>query len=196
MKHQFAAAAFAVALVASPVHAASGLDCLDRGYAAAEQAQIDRFHADFSFEKFSNDATSDQVLDPLIQGITNRAAACSQQNRWSDPAFEQAMYYKIYSSLARAMERRAPVAQAVVVKIKAGTTGADRLKLKQIFLPTLASAGTGAPAPGISAEHEAFIEQFLTRNGIPTDQVTVEFFGAWVAAELGAEVAFEKFAKE
>lgn len=184
------AAALGATLAAGPSYAATNIECMDSGYSAEHEAVIEDFYAKFSKETLKEGSIWDSQFDP----ISGRVNDCAETYGWLPDAIRLAVFYRVSSMLAHALELKMPLTPEQMDSLNKTLAEADQAKLRKMLGPQIEASLIDEERPGLSEQDKTYLGMLTLRAGLPSDLVYSEYTGALLGARMMAEIAAEQFA--
>ncbi|MFM5932274.1 MAG: hypothetical protein ACKOPQ_15360 [Novosphingobium sp.] len=186
------AAAVSALGLALPASAATGLDCIDGGYSAADQAVLNGFDGKFTYQGADNAALTKAAVGVMAV----RADACTAEKKWTLNAKRYATMHKLAVHMERAMRANGLFNAAQLTKLDALMTGSSGDVVRAALAPAVRAQLLGQPAPAQDNGQLTAVGLAIMSSGLPTDAKNGDFIGQLIGARLLNEIASELFAAE
>jgi hypothetical protein len=183
------AALMGAALAVAPAWAATGLECMNEGYTAEQEKVFEDFYAGFTVASLDEEGGSEAQLDPIV----TRAGDCAQIHGWAPDATTNAIFYRMSTMLAHALELKTPLTPEQMGRLNLALANADQTRLRAILGPQIEASMSGEEAPEMSERDEIYLGRVVLGAALPQEQATSEYAGALLGARMMAEIAAEKF---
>lgn len=173
-------------LIAPAAQAAENIACVESGYPAAAQGEINRFLTGFSIDTFSKDGPPEALMNLLV----DRTKLCADTHGWSNDAAIEALTYQLAALAGKAVEGVATIKPAQWTKVRAAYRATDAGTvdlLRHVFNGT-------AKTPFEAKAADGAIQAIGAKAGVPASDSTSELLSGWLAAQIMRDDAQKKFA--
>lgn len=182
------AIAIAAAALAVPVSAQTPdvLACMDSGYSPEDQALMDAYVADFSFETMDGS-------DELAMALGWRATECGAGSLEDDASVMAMIMYRLADLSMKGIAKTRPDIVAVIGRIDTQLPAENRARFYAIFEDSVFAAKDEDQPRAITPEEDEFFSNTILDPPVNGTMEQAEMIGAYLAARILRQEAIDQF---